>query len=1412
MNAKYDVIDTFSRRPVLSALALDELRTSLETLLPGVRINPEIAVVTEAADAADPATETLFGALRENFATGKTLRPSKGRSLLVADPSASTLVTFDVDAQQLAILIDSVSLGLPARFMQAMVKFWDSPGVGGATACQALAKAFELQNPVAVQGEESASPDEIRAQSERKALNALQAQLPLIQDAGAMGFDDFDDIERYLAKVTDITPLLDSRLATTGGLPISRQDQLPDWLTCAPSSDRLDYSRRIAALAVTAARAAGHSWDDGLPPIVEYARRVLQEGLREDHPQATHLSLDDVTVHVAKVVASPVPSTGQIIATGSVEHIQMTVANFALGNLSSLPNGTRTLSLRDGGPLPAWFTPDYLQQLVTRVDIGRTYPALVRRYLITDAAQVMRRRALFAEQLMVQLPLKALEQKIRGQGGLTQAGYRIVCSLLESSHPEGVILHPLAWAARPGATADVVQNMFVIGNADSTAGPLVLYRPFAPVPLTEFASWSTLRDAIVRPGEVQDDVLTWMTERGRDRYANGGFQQPHINRFGLGSDFAAIEQPEPAQLVKATVQGDVMTVLFNANARALADLADQESVSNAESRWAMLQRGGWLALDTVMPFLSGGVGAALWLVQLMGAVDRVLVAQSRKADHEGLEAWNGLLLTISMILLHQGFPARPTPVRPSQRLPSPSVADPDPLLAEQSEPLIAPGSVEASTQLNFSWSSSSHRLTEAQRQDLERLRVLPEPLLSEPSAEPGKEGLHQVDQHWYVQLDSGAYEVGFSEGEVHIVDPQDQLSSGPRLLRTDQGWALDLTLKLRGGGPKRNVRQMALENAATLKRVTERDAVLDRQKKAVYKRFSTWDQAIRAASAQIPADLVELAETDLNELVEILKEKQQLQSALRPVDRASEKTLATDLQDVSQRVAFLEGVLLSKVVHLASTQMARLKVESGDVVTPQNLDAYLKLFEDLEGLQSRGVHWSSVRGGYWQQLRSVPKFGRQFWVQEVLETQRANLFTFLDWRITRMWSLLELSFSRDEILSGASLRELKSLRIDEGLHAAFSSQAELEKPNDYTLAEQIGVLESSLREYERAELIAICAHESMPHMLNAEQFQRFSEEFRWISGHAQKRLSDLIRESAAPEEQPYEYVPRIRQPRKRVIKTRGHRMLVGRLREGEEDLPGAVVEVMQAMTENVVGTYHSHEDGEYVEVVRFSPPEGRAKVEALAELKRQATAALERVEPDIDIAHRQSRRANEPADMEDILVQKAEKLKALAEKLAVHTAGPSHLADTASGIQTLIDDLRASASRLVEEGRTLRIFMIKAQPPTAARLSYLASEHEVDIARFEGRKNLSGRKRNDFLQEYVIRDKHQRVLWWAHFHYASEAAAADAFTAAHLKLPEQRFIGYKAQLKAARDDKEVVSIYRSYIGKDVAQRLFLSLA
>lgn len=1410
MKTKFEVIDAFSHRPALSSVALTALQAALDALYPQFHINPAKAAVTRSLPSGKSTTETLIDYLRQSFATGKTPRWKTGQNSLVADQGLLDAVAIDVNVEQLAVVVDGVALGLVGQLMQSVVDFWDRSTQNGSTPWKMLALALEQQAISSRETPVGANPVDF----ERQALDALESQLHEIQDILALGLGDFDEIERCVAKITDISPLLEDDRSAKVLRQLSHLDQLPAWLRNASAVDRLDYSRRLAALAVAGARAVGLSWNDDLPPILEYANTALQDRLLAEHPEAAGLILSDITVHIAKVVAAAVPSGGQVLSIGSVENLKMSVAAFALENLASLPNGTLTLSTRDGGPLPAWLTPDYLKHLVSEVDVGRRYPDLVRRYLIVDASQVARRQALFADQLRVQLPLKALEQKLRGQGNVTQAGYERVRALLQpSATTPSSSLRPLGFVAQRGAKPDVVGNMFVLGSLDPAVGPVVLYRPFEPVPLTEFATWSSLREAICQAGELQEAVLTWMSEHARQRYANGGFDQPHLIRFGHGSDFAPLETPAPAQMDVTPIDGDVFAALFSANARALADLAERESVSNAESRWTLIKQGGWLALDAVMPFISGSVGSALWLVQLMINVDQVLAAESRKAGPEGTEAWNELLLTISMILLHQGFtPRLALSRRPAtlKRPPAQKASHPELAGTQTSDSPSVTASSSGATLLDFSWSSANHRLTQGQARALERMKVSPQPPLGAKSAEPETEGLYRLNHQLFVRLDTDLYQVVLTDEGVFVVNDQDPLSGGPRLRRIGQAWELDLSLGLRGGAPKRNLRQLAQENAATLKRVTEAKAVLEQRKNELYRKFVEWDLAFRTAPEQLPSDLISLAEADLNEVSAIVEQKKQLDLSLRPADRPADKTVAKELQGVCRRIAFFEGVLLETVYKVARTQMAQLQRVSEASVTPDNVADYLKLFDDLLVLQSQGVHWSGVREGLWRELRAVPKVGEGFWREGVLELQQSNLFSHLEWRINRLWSLLELSFGEDEILSGQDARELKGLRTDERLHAAFSSQAELEKPNDYTLSEQIGVLESSLREYDRGSLIAMCAHESAPEAVILVQFSRFLEDLSWISDRAEKRLSDLIRESAEPAELPFDYAPKLRQPRKRVFKTRAQRTLIGRLREGESDLPGAMVDVTDAMNDNVIGTYHLHENGEWVEVEVVGParPAPRENIVALTELKRQAAAALERVEPDISSIRRQSARISEPEDMQDILVQRANKLSALAEKLAAHLTDTPPSESAVSAISTLISELRSGAARLVEEGRTVRVAMIKRLPPTAARLSYLAREREVNIARFDGRKNMSGARRNDFLQEYVIRDREQQVLWWAHFHYASEGAEPQAFVAAHLKMPEQRFIGYKALVKAAKDSSEVVTIYRSLIGKDTAQRLF----
>jgi hypothetical protein len=70
-------------------------------------------------------------------------------------------------------------------------------------------------------------------------------------------------------------------------------------------------------------------------------------------------------------------------------------------------------------------TASYLEALITTVDIGRTYPALIKSKLRDDSLESLRRQNLFTSRLRVELPLLALQQKIRAQAGIDETGIAI---------------------------------------------------------------------------------------------------------------------------------------------------------------------------------------------------------------------------------------------------------------------------------------------------------------------------------------------------------------------------------------------------------------------------------------------------------------------------------------------------------------------------------------------------------------------------------------------------------------------------------------------------------------------------------------------------------------------------------------------------------------------------------------------------------------------------------------------------------------------------------------------------------------------------------------------------------------------------------------------------------------------------
>ncbi|MBX8517078.1 hypothetical protein K5D69_20570 [Pseudomonas cichorii] len=1248
------------------------------------------------------------------------------------------------------------------------------------------------------------------------AMALLENQLVGIQCLKSSQPYDLDRLEHLLAALTDLCALFEATDMAPGQPPALGIDRLPLWMKNAQEADRNAYSRLMSALAVIQKRSRGKSFNEGLPPILEFASRSLAVAIAQDHPNGVDFLPHQIQVRIDKVTAAAVPGGGQPFATGSVDPVLMTFPEFALENLSGLPAGEIKVQRADGKPLPHWLTADYLKELTVRVDIGQVYPDLLKRYLVTDTAEAQRREALFAGQLRLQLPLQALEQKIKGE--LSQKGYQSVCAIMQTIVAERrvgiqpIVLRPLAFVRQPGHQADVVGNMFVIGPQDTAVGPHVLYRPFARVPLTEFASWSALLAAVRQPGALQNDILVWLSDNARPVYASGGFDEPHIIRFGQGSDFAPLEKPLPAVLGKDVLKGEIMPGLFNANARALIELADRNAVSNAESRWALFKEGGWLVLNTVLPLFSGPVANALWLAQLLSGINQQLAASGSESEG-GSAQLAELLLNISLVLLHSGFSPNTLSsvnmLAVNKKLAEPVVAA-DPVVVRQDTSIAERPLGDAWTVLDFSWSQPGSRLSGAQRLELEKFKVWPATVTGEPIASGPHAGLYSFNDLWLARVGSDLFRVTVEEDGVRVVRPDNPSLPGPWLRQDGQGWHLDLSLHLRGGGPKKNIRKLAQQNAENLARINKSLAELDVRETELVTRITGYNSHLNTATGEVRQMFFDRLESAMGDEVELLKQRMSLWEQLRVGDRPPERQMAQDIARVTIYLEFLEGRLAAENGVVAHAEIAKMS-STGSVVSDENIETYLGMFKSLLSRQEKGVHWSQIRESLWEKLRAVPKVGEEYWRKQVTTLYQGKLFSGLEWQFQHMMSYLELCFSKEHIEINEEFRPFKELRNDMGLNGAFASHAELERPNDYSLTERIDVLESVLREYNKAKGIADNVDVGLFSGDQVQYLENFRTELNALCERTQAQLAKLIQENVEPPPAMVEYVPRVEQPYKRVIRTRNHRSFVGHVRQNERSFPGEVADIMNTQTGQVISSWHRHADGEWVEIQTVKPekPTPAVRPTSAGELQRRARTLLLEVEPALEKARLQATRAYEPEDIEDILVMRAGKLTALAEQMtdsAASSENPSgQLSESAA-------QLRDAAARLIAEGRSLRISMIKAQPPTAARISYLHRQGEINISSFDRRKNMSGAKRDDFLQEYAIRDKDNRLLWWAHFHYRNETDAAQAFTAAHLKLPEQRMIGYKSLIKTSGGAKDVVNIYRSAIGKDIAQRLFLVLA
>ena len=689
-------------------------------------------------------------------------------------------------------------------------------------------------------------------------------------------------LEHLFAEATNPTLLLAETAPTPLDTLSSIQTNLPDWLQRASAADRLAYRQCLIEQAGIRRETLGDTDFDGLETLHTYASQHLNHQLCLDREQAqgrqrtcsedaqsSGYTAEDLelTFHV------PVGS----LEGGYIEKVSMSLVELALKNLSGKPKGSMTIKDRNNREIEAWLTADYILELIQRVDIGLNYPNYLRQELMSDTEAAQKRQRLFQQQRPVHLKTQTLEQKLKGEAGLTSRGVQYMNAVLSPDPMErqvegnAIVIRPLAFLRKQGATADVVQNMFIIEPLDTQLGPHLLYRPTYPDSLREFAGRAHLLAAIVQPGELQNSVLTWLPDNARAIYSNGGFTEPHIVR--TVSDFDPLPPvPKPAELAKAgdasgdellqwLNNGNLMEYLFGSETRQLLDQAERESTSNRESRWARIVEGIQLGFNTLLIAIRGPLAAVGWLMQLAQGLTHDLPALESDDPLAKELAWVDLLLNIGMLVVHHGPPVAvaDSPTFDQQRLirepfrrPLPGAATSRVAVVERGVvglPSEPPGGGETLMDFDHSLAGDS-----ASARLLEKLRQVNVPW-PEPAPEPVKIGIHAglygINGLWHASVGGLLFRVSIVPGfgEVFIIHPEHPDHPGIKLKTDGQGhWTLDRGLKLLGGGKGKRIKEQEVQNQSEVEKIQETLIPLNLESVAM-------DAPYKAAKTQVSAAL-----------------------------------------------------------------------------------------------------------------------------------------------------------------------------------------------------------------------------------------------------------------------------------------------------------------------------------------------------------------------------------------------------------------------------------------------------------------------------------------------------------------------------------------------------------------------------
>ncbi|ATE77400.1 dermonecrotic toxin domain-containing protein [Pseudomonas frederiksbergensis] len=1256
------------------------------------------------------------------------------------------------------------------------------------------------------------------------------------------------ELAKHVDAITEVATLfIDSQPVDAVFQPI--QASIPKWLQAATPTDRMAYRKHVLAMASVKQQTQGRTFNDGIDDLRTFARKALHKQMQEDYPLAPGYNSDELelTFHV------PVGDLG----SGYIETVKMTLTELAINNLAAKPKGRMTVRHTGDQLIQQWTTDAYLLDLVSRVNVGQHYPELIETLLLGQTDDARERERLFALELSVHLPLLALEHSIKSEHGFTHLGYRYVNALMNRTAAErvvdeqAVVIRPLAFQRKDGADCDVAANMFIIEPKDLQAsGPHILYRPLYTPSLQQYAARSDLLKAVAQQGALQTSVLTWLPDRARPVYDNNGFNEPHINHFHIGDEFSPPDKPKPAilagdeaaaQWLSALEEGRLPASLYASNARALADLADRQSVSNAESRWAIILEGGWLVFNNlVLPLLRGPAMLVGWMLQITHSLINDLPALDSDDPTTRNLAWVDVLLNIGLLLLHvartQGerpalAPERmgenaPVTLDPLRRLLPLDLLNPETNITQETPGLPSEPPGSGDTLLDFNLSTARDSTSARLFNKLQAVKVAWPASLPEPVASGPFKGLYRIDDKWHVTVAGLLFRVsvvpGF--GEVYLVHPEHPDHPGIKLKTDGYGrWTLDQGLKLLGGG--RNARRDALRESKQ-----QRISLLELNHQEFLQQQTQVQKRV-----DIAEKLMELKRND-----PASSEQDRATFRQRFADELDKQsaTYVTALAEIREKIALsktdpdpnLQRSLLENLINNARKRI---------VIADREREATHRTYADLtrgiehlrEAIKDKG---NVVLDRYFEFMRRTSEVNEtmiRFYEEtesRLAELKHLSRLGFEDWkRLTDNRSENELTALRVKsyqlsILRILSLKELGSAtmtpleRALDPLMLLSRSHSELQTSRTYNNSDRIAVLDNLVDHYRKAldglESIGIFNAEE----LQPAAFNRLREIIGELRLDAERRLADDLQNLPQPSvsepgpSSPGASKPPIQRPsswasRKRVIKT-AKGTLIGDIRPRVANQGGDIVDINGPLEDAPLASFHEHEPNVWVEMVEVRQPAPKTSAHSYAQLKGDARKAIANVEKQVRKIEGYAQRASSPKEIEEQLQREAQKLTGYAEGLEHHEAPSPNREQDAS----LIRDLRDHARALDSKASELRIRMTLAQPPSSEGVEFLLRCKEVYPRMIGNRVQLkTGRK--DFMQEYVLLNKDDQPWGYAHFHYERFDDAKTQYTQAHLKTREQRFETYESAMAKATDPKQKIDIHRGIISKELANSAFLTL-